>query len=118
MNEPKSVREMVESMQLECRNSPDLFLERAAEMLVQLSSLLGNCNDEILKRDMEYSKILLLWLEKESKANRAKITAETTKEYQARCIARNTKELAVELIRSLRSYLKSKEEELQKAKYQ
>lgn len=113
-----SIREMVEAMQMECRNSGDLMPERAAEILVQLASILGNINDEILKRDMEYSKILLSWLEKESKANRAKITAETTPEYEARCVARNTKELGIELIRSLKYFLKAREEELQQAKYQ
>ncbi len=112
-----TIREMIEGLQKECRNSADLFPDRAAEILVQLSSLLGNCNDEILKRDMEYSKVLLGCLEKESKANRAKILAETSPEYEAKQIARNLKELALELIRSLKYFLKSKEEELQKAKY-
>ncbi len=111
------MRAMVETMQLECRSSADLLPERASEILVQLSSLLGNINDEILKRDMEYSRILLGCLEKESKANRAKIMAETTAEYEAKQVARNTKELAIELIQSLKYFLKSKEEELQKAKY-
>lgn len=106
----KTVRELISDIQVEVGKG-DLQPGRAAELLNQLSALLGNCNEEIRVRDLEYSKVLLRWLDIEKKANRAKINAEITPEFQAKQIARNTKELALEMQRSLKYYLKAKEEE-------
>lgn len=89
----------------------DLLPERAAELLTMLSAILGNINDEILKRDMEYNVVLLHFLDTEEKANRAKIRAEISPEFQAKTEARNTKELVIEMIRSLKYMLRAKEEE-------
>lgn len=107
----KTIRNLIEEMQNEILNT-DLLPERAAEILTRLSALLGNCNDEIRIRDIEYNKKLLECYQKEEKANRAKIIAEITSEYEAKRIARDTKELAVELMRSIKYFLKSKSEEL------
>lgn len=112
-----TIREIISGIQTEIGQG-DLLPGRAAELLNILSSLIGNCNDEIRKRDVEYSKVLLKWLDIEHKANRAKIQAEITPEFEARQIARNTKELTLELIRSLKYFLKAKEEELNTGKYQ
>ena len=89
----------------------DLQLGHAAELLNELSALLGNINDEIRRADNKYAKILLEWLDIEKKANRAKIKSEITPEYEARQSARNTKELTLELIRSLKYYIKAKSDE-------
>ena len=105
-----STRELINEVQGEVGHG-DLLPGRASELLNQLSALLGNINDEIRRADLAYSRILLKWLDIETKANRAKITAETTPEYEAKQIARNTKELAIEMIRSLKFYLRAKEEE-------
>jgi hypothetical protein len=48
----------------------------------------------------------------EDAANRAKIRAETSVEYLRKREARDTKELVVELVRSLKYFLRSKEEEM------
>lgn len=109
----KTIREIIKSRQIEVRNSKDLLPQRAAEILAELSSLLGNCLDEIREADREYAIVLLQNLEAETKANRAKIRAEISKEFQRKQEARNTKELCVEMIRSLKFFLKSKEEEWQ-----
>jgi hypothetical protein len=84
-------------------------------MLTELSAVIGNCNDEITKRDMEYNKVLLEWYNKESKANRAKIQAEISPEYEAMRTARNTKDLAMEIIRSLKYFLRNSEDEFREA---
>lgn len=111
-----TIRALILERQNEIKNSPDLLGGRAAEILVEVTALLGNINDEIRKRDMEYNKVLLSCFDAEPKANRAKIKAETTEEYQAKREARDTKELTIEIIRSLKYFLKAKEDEFRQSK--
>ena len=106
-----TVRGLVRDMQTEIRDT-DLQPSRAADLLNRLTSLVGNCNDEIRQADVAYAAVLLRHLEGEEAANRAKIRAETTPEYLRKREARDTKELAVELIRSLKYFLRSKEQEM------
>jgi hypothetical protein len=113
-----SIREYVRACQVEIRDTSDLLPDRAAELLMMLSSLLGNVNDEIRAADAEYAGVLLAHLDSETKANRAKIRAETSVEYQRKQEARDTKELVLELVRSLKYYLRSKSDELQMARHQ
>jgi len=110
MAEP-TIRGMVRLIQVEVRDTPDLQPDRAAELLNKLTALLGNCNDSIREADLAYASVLIRHLDSEEAANRAKIRAETTPEYQRKREARDTKDLAVELIRSLKYYLKSKQDE-------
>lgn len=105
-----SIRERIQSYQSEIIKG-NLLPGRASEILTELSALLGNINEEITLRDMAYNQVLLNFLESEKTANRAKIKAGTTAEYESMRTARNTEKTAVELIRSLKYYLKAKEEE-------
>ena len=107
---PNSIRQMVQDIQNEVAK-PDLQPDRAAELLVRLSALTGNISQEVLDKDMAYNQVLLFWLENEAKANRAKVHAECTPEYRAKIEARNTRELALEIIRSLKYLLKAKQDE-------
>ena len=106
-----TIRSLIKSVQREVA-AGELLPQRAAELLTQLTALLGNVNDEIRVADMEYATVLLRHLEGEEAANRAKIRAETTPEFQRKREARDTKELVVELIRSLKYFLKAQEEEM------
>lgn len=112
-----TIREMVCAFQEEVKNT-DLLPERAAEILTKLAALLGNINQEILVREMTYKKKLLECYEKETKANRAKIIAETSPEYEAYKVAINIEKLAVEIMRSLKYYLNVKETEFKSAYHQ
>ena len=112
-----TIREMVQEIQGEIAKG-NVMPERAAELLTQLAALLGNVNERMLECDMSYNKALLFWLENEIKANKAKIHAECTPEYRNKIEARNTKELTLELIRSLKYFLKAREDEFRVAKYQ
>lgn len=112
-----TVRELVKSFQLEIRDA-ELLPDRAAELLMQLASLVGNVNDEIREADAEYAGLLLRCLESEEKANRARIRAETSAEYRRKREARDTKELITELVRSLKYYLRAKQDEYQMAGHQ
>lgn len=113
----QTVRDIITDFRREIRDT-DLQPDRAAEILTKLSALLGNCNDEIRLRDVEYSKVLLKWYQIETKANRAKIKAETSPEYEAKCLARNTKEEVEAMIGTLKYFLRGKEDEFRKGKFQ
>ncbi len=110
-----TVRKLVATAQTEIRDTADLQPERARALLAHLSALLGNINDEIRKADGAYADVLLRCLESEEAANRAKVRAECSPEFQRKREARDTKELAVELIRSLKYLLRSVEEEMRLA---
>jgi len=116
MAEP-TIRERVNNIQNEIL-AGNLIPARASEMLVELSAIFGNINDEIRVRDVEYNKVLLSCYEIEETANRAKIKAETSEEYNAKRVARDTKELTVELIRSLKYFLRASEEEYRAGQFQ
>lgn len=107
-----SVRELIRSVQRELRDTEDLLPDRAAEMLNRTTALLGNINDELREADLEYKRVLLACLKSNEAANRARIEAETSPEYVRRQEAQHLKELAVEMIRSLKAFLKSKQEEM------
>lgn len=106
-----SVRELVHDMQVEIRDT-DLQPSRAAELLPKLTALLGNCNVEIREADAEYAQVLLDRLRSSDKASHARIEAEITPAYLRKREARDTKELVVELCRSLKYLLRSVEEEM------
>jgi len=105
-----TIRERINNYQNEIIKG-DLFPERAAEILTEISALLGNINDEMLKRDVEYNKVLLKYLEEEKTANRAKIKADISPEYELMKTARNTEKQVLEMIRSLKYLLRAKTEE-------
>jgi hypothetical protein len=107
-----SVRNLIRNMQREIRDGSDLSMDRAAELLTKLTALLGNVNDEIRQADADYAGVLLQHLETEEAVNRAKVRAELSPEYQRKREARDLKELTVELIRGLKFYLRSKQDEL------
>lgn len=102
---------MIREMQREVRDT-DLLPDRAAELLTKLTALLGNCNDEIREADHDFAVVLLGYLDSDEAANRARIRAETTPEHLRKREARDTKELVIELVRSLKYFLKAKEEEM------
>lgn len=113
-----TVRELVRSYQREVQQSADLQPERAAELLMKLTALIGNCADEIRQADSEYAVTLLRFLDSEAKANRAHIRAEISPEFRRKQEARDTKELVIELARSLKYFLRAKSDELQMARHQ
>jgi hypothetical protein len=106
-----SVRDLIHGYQREIRDT-DLQPERAAELLTKLTALMGNTNDEIREADAAYAVVLLTCLESEEKANRARIRAEISPEYARKREARDVKELVLELVRSLRHYLRCLQEEM------
>lgn len=110
-----TVRALVKSMQVEIRDT-ELQPDRAADLLTQLTALIGNCNDEIRQADVDYANHLLVCMASEEAANRAKIRAETSPEFLRKREARDTKELVKELIGGLKYYLRNQQEEMRLAR--
>jgi hypothetical protein len=109
-----TIRERVRAIQRSLRDAektPELV--RDSEMT--LSALLGNVLDEQREADAAYKDVLLKALETESKANRARIVAETSPEYGRAREAKDTERLVVELVRSCRAYLRSLSDEMRLA---
>lgn len=113
-----SVREMVKGYQREIQQTADLLPDRAAEILMKLTALIGNVADEIREADAEYAVTLLHFLDTEKKANRARIRAEISPEFRRKQEARDTEKLIVELTRSLKYFLRVKSDEMQMARHQ
>lgn len=114
MNEP-TIRERISKIQAELgvgALTPDL----ARESLVRLTSLLGNVNAEQRKADHEYKLVLLGCMAGGEPANRARIRAEVSEQYQRAREAKDTASLVVEMIRSCKSYLRSLDEEMRLAR--
>jgi hypothetical protein len=110
-----SVRGRVKAIQKELRDgalTPDL----TRESLVTLTALLGNVNDEQRAADADYKAVLLRCLDGDEAANRARIRAEVSPEYQRAREAKDTRELVVEMIRSCKAYLRSLDEEMRLAR--
>ena len=107
----QTVRQMVLGYQQEIRQG-DLSPAHAADLLLKLTALIGNCNAEILESELAYSTVLLKYLDSDEAANRAKIRAQVTPEYRRKREAGDTKELTVEMVRSLKFYLRACEEEM------
>lgn len=108
----RTVRSLLKDIQREVLEEADLLPARASELLNKSTALLGNCNDELRKADLEFKQILLDCLQKHETANRARIEAETSPQYVRRQEAQHTKELATEMIRSLRQFLRTAAEEM------
>jgi hypothetical protein len=113
-----TVRELVKACQREIQQTADLQPDRAAELLMQLTALMGNIADEIREADGEYAVTLLHFLDNEKKANRARIRAEISPEYRRKQEARDMKELVIELTRSLKYFLKAKQDEYAMSRHQ
>lgn len=113
-----TVRHMVREIQREVRDSSDLLPDRAAELLTKLTALLGNIADEQREADAEYAQLYLELYKEHKAASRAKLFAEVTPAYQRKREVKDCGVLAIELIRSLKAFLKVKAEERQWAGHQ
>lgn len=89
----------------------ELYPTQASEYLVQLTSLFGTILDLIRDREYQFNEKKLEIFKEEEKANRAKLIAEATPEYVAFREAKDMKEEADSLIKSLKYFLRNKEEE-------
>ena len=110
-----TVRDRVKKIQAQLRDGA-LTPDMARESLVTLTALIGNVQDEQREADHDYKLVLMASMRAESKANRARIVAETTPQYDRARAAKDCATLVVEMIRSCRAYLRSLDEEMRLAR--
>lgn len=106
-----TIRERVRAIQKQLRDGA-LTPDMARESQITLTALLGNVHDEQREADAAYKLVLLACMKAESKANRARIVAETSPEYDRAREAKDTAVLVQEMIRSCRAYLRSLDTEM------
>lgn len=106
-----TVRDLIETIRREVRDT-DLQPSRAAELAAKLTALLGNVNAEIREADADYAQELLRCLDTHKSAAQARIVAETTPAFQRKREARDTKEVCLEMARSLKSLVKAYTDEM------
>lgn len=110
-----TVRDMIHGIQAQLRSgaiTPDMV----RESLMTLTALLGNVNEELREADHEYKLVLLGCLQGDEAANRARIRAEVTPQYQRAREAKDTRDLLIEMKRSCTAYLRSLDEEMRLAR--
>ena len=110
MTEP-TIRERIKGIQKDLRDGA-LTPDMARESLVTLTALMGNVADEQRVAEHEYKLVLLGCLQTHERANRARIEAEVTPQYQRAKEAKDTANLVQEMVRSCRAYLRSLDEEM------
>ena len=116
MEKRETLREMIAKRQNEVMSKEiDLCPARASDILVELSALYGNVLDEVRARQMVFNKLLVTFYDNEEKANRARLKAEATPEYEALLEAKDTDKLTLEMIRALKYLLRAKESEYREA---
>ena len=84
----------------------------AAQWLATLGALVGNVLEEIRDAEATYNAVYAKYLDTEQKANRAKIRAELTPEYQRLREARDTLKLVESMTGSLKYLLRAHESEM------
>jgi hypothetical protein len=110
-----TIRDMVRQIQIEVRDT-DLQPDRAADLLNRLTALLGNIADEQREADMAYDVLYLALYEEHGAANRARLYANVTPEYQRKREAKDTQEQAKQLTITLRQFLRTTSDEMRLAR--
>jgi hypothetical protein len=106
-----TIRERIHSIQVSLRDD-SLTPALARQAVVNLTALLGNVNDEVRQAEHDYKLVLLGCLQGDEAANRARIRAEVTPQYERFREAKDTAQLVLEMTRSCKAYLRSLDEEM------
>jgi len=107
-----TIREIINDKLNRLKNTQDLQPAEASEILVELSALVGNVNEEIKNRSDAFNRKLLELVEQpKMSVAKAMIVIKTTPEWQELETAKGYKEAMFEAIRSLKYYLRAKQQE-------
>jgi len=109
------ITEFINNYRNEIFKAKDLTPGRASEILVECSALLGNINDLVRKTSMLYNETLAVKLKQCKSVAEAKVLSEITQEFSDMMRAKNSKEEVVDIIRSLKYFLRCKAEEFKEA---
>jgi len=109
-----SIRKMIDNYRKEIMDSESLTIDRASQMLVELSALIGNINDEVLDLSQVYSQKQLDIVDKEGMSiAKSNVYMQTTQEWKDLERAKGYKEVTLELIRGLKYRCRALGEEYQ-----
>jgi hypothetical protein len=111
INSQLTVRDRIAAIQKSLRDG-SVTPALARESLVQLTALYGNVLEEQRDADHEYKLVLLGCLQSDEAANRARIRAEVTPQFQRARAAKDMATLVIELIRSCKEYMRNLSEEM------
>ena len=109
-----TIREMLRRLLVDAKDL-DLPPHQMADMLVQATSIYASVVEEVRESEFAYKAVLLSQLDSEEAASRAKIRAENTEAYRRMRTAKDSEKVAIELIRSLKVALRTKQEEMRMA---
>lgn len=117
MEQPKTIRELVEQKSLLLRHPEQLTPEQASRELVELSSLKSSINREASER-LYWLNVKRQELRKEHKsAAAARIEADASKEWQSWKEADDFRDAVIEMERSLKYFLRNMEQERKETRY-
>lgn len=106
-----SVRELVRAIQQEMLRG-NVSPARAADCTVQLAALLGNCSQEIVAANHDYSVVRRTLFRSLGTASAAKIEGEATDEFKRKAEAEAVKGDVQELVNALKSLTRVATEEM------
>lgn len=106
-----SVRERIEAIQKEIL-AGDVSHVRQAEMVVQLSSLYGNCCDEVLKTELAFYDEINTHVLAGHAVNKAETIAKASAAYRHYRVAKDAEKKADKMMSALKAGLRMKEAEM------
>lgn len=106
-----TIRDLAAQKLKECGDIESLGAHRAAELLVELTSLLASVSKECVDRKAWYAVKKMELLKEWSKAAIATIYAESSPEYKQFLEAEELRKVIIEAQRSLKYYLRINEDE-------
>lgn len=106
-----SVRELVRAIQQEMLRG-NISPARAADCTVQLAALMGNCSQEIVAANHDYSVVRRTLFRSLGTASAAKIEGEATDEFKRKAEAEAVKGDVQELVNALKSLTRVATEEM------
>lgn len=117
MSNPENIRELIQTKLTELHDIDAVGPDRASEILVELSALLGSINKEVSDREYWFNLKKFEFLKESGIVGKATIEANATKEFQQFKEAVAYQKAVIENIRSIKYYLRRADEENREAKY-
>ena len=114
---PKNIREIIAAKLTELHNIDAVGPNRASEILVELSALLGSINKECSDREFFFNLRKLEFLKESGIVGKATIEANATPEFQQFKEAIAYQKAVIESMRAIKYYLRRVGEEQRESAY-
>src|SRR3990167_10539199 len=110
----KEIADTILALRREIYDTDKLFPHRASEIMVQLSALVGNLNEELLRNEMAYNETLAKLVKDSKSVASAEIEAKITPQYADYRMSRYLRDLVAGntgMILALNRFIKLREAE-------